>query len=304
MLRIVVFDSGWGGELVANFLMEELKMVEVVRVIDWPHAPYCGHTRDEICWLVEQGLTGYIGRVDAIVLGGYTVSLALGYLCERYPEQKFVGMGINFDAILRTRSYPDNVVLMAGRLTSELELRQELRQRLPYSTLVIPDCAGWEELIDEGLMMPEILRRDLGHDFALAESVIHRKVQEDKVPSSLGGEILGMNGSLKNAGVTGRSDKDALRAAIAKFAQAAEEAAADERALVHQFTEEAPDVGDDSGRIHPDVVLLLNTHFWEIKLDLEAIFGWKVRVLDFREKLLHDVCAALKLRGVHGKRAK
>lgn len=304
MLRIVVFDSGWGGELVANFLMEELKMVEVVRVIDCPHAPYCGRTREEICWLVEQGLADYIGQMDVIVLGGYAVSLALEYLRERYPEQKFVGMGINYDAILRTRSYPENVVLMMDQLTSESELRQELRQRLQYSTLVIPDCTGWEELINEGLMMPEILRRDLGYDFALAEPVKRKQVWGDRAPGSLGSEILGMNEPSEDIVVTERADKEALRAAIAKFAQAAEEAAADECALVRQFAEEVPSAGDDSGKIHPDTVLLLNTHFWEIKLDLEAIFGWKVRVLDFREKLLHDVCAALKLRGVHGKRAK
>ncbi len=41
MLRIVVFfDSGWGGELVARYLEQELEIVEVIRVIDWGHAPY------------------------------------------------------------------------------------------------------------------------------------------------------------------------------------------------------------------------------------------------------------------------
>lgn len=296
MLRIVVFDSGWGGELVANFLVEELKMAEVVRVIDWPNAPYCGRTREEVCWLAERCLMNYVGRVDLIVLGGYAVSLALDYLCERYPEQKFVGMGINHDVILRTRSYPENVVLMMDQLASESELCRELRQKLPYSTLVIPDCTGWEELINEGLMMPEILRRDLGYDFALAQKVVRRKPKAAKEVESLGSEILGMT-------ALQRDNKQALRAAIAKFSQAAKEAAADEREIVREFADEMPET-DDADKIHPDVVLLLNTHFWEIKLDLEAIFGWKVRVLDFREKLLHDVCAALKLRGVHGKRAK
>lgn len=55
---------------------------------------------------------------------------------------------------------------------------------------------------------------------------------------------------------------------------------------------------------NPDAVLLLNTYYWEIKKDLEAVFGWRVRVLDFRQQLLHDVCRSLKLRGVDGYRAR
>lgn len=54
----------------------------------------------------------------------------------------------------------------------------------------------------------------------------------------------------------------------------------------------------------PDVILLLNTHFWSIRSELEELFGYRVRVLDFRQKLLHDTCRALELRGVHGDRSK
>lgn len=79
-----------------------------------------------------------------------------------------------------------------------------------------------------------------------------------------------------------------------------------DKITVEQKRKEEEEAGEivDCGTLKPDVVLLLNTHFWEVKAELEEIFGWRVRVLDFREKLLHDVCAALKLRGVHGGRAK
>ena len=32
--RIVVFDDGWGGELVAKLMMREINIVEIVRFID------------------------------------------------------------------------------------------------------------------------------------------------------------------------------------------------------------------------------------------------------------------------------
>ena len=119
MLKIVVFDSGWGGELVADFLMRELTTVEVVRAIDWVGAPYCGKSVEGIYELVDVNLQRFIGNVDLIVLGGYAASLALGYLREKYPQQKFVGMSINYDMVLRSRNFPGQVVLLMDRLTSE-----------------------------------------------------------------------------------------------------------------------------------------------------------------------------------------
>lgn len=297
MLKVVVFDSGWGGELVADFLMEELTTVEVVRAIDWTRAPYCGKSVEEICELAEATLKRHIGEADVIVLGGYAVSLALDFLHEKYPRQKFVGMGINYDKVLRSRTFPGQVALLMDQLTSESELRQEMRQALPYSTLIIPDCTGWEGLINENLMTPEILRQDLGYDFVLTPP----RKRSGSVASGVAFDRLAAQVELQ----TGSMDekKQTLRAAIAKFAKAAETAAGEERDHENKLKEQNLQI-ERRNELRPDVVLLLNTHFWEIKLELEDLFGYKVRVLDFREKLLHDVCTALKLRGVHGRRAK
>lgn len=299
MLKIVVFDSGWGGELVADFLMRELTTVEVVRAIDWVGAPYCGKSVEEIYELVDLNLQRFIGNVDLIVLGGYAASLALGYLREKYPQQKFVGMSINYDLVLRSRNFPGQVVLLMDRLTSESELRQELRMALPYSTLIIPDCMGWEELINENLMTEEILRQDLSSDFILA---IPQRRRQRVVSDELSFDDIATQVIVKKPEIFSEKEQ-ALRTAIAKFSQASKAAITDEHRLAENLTDEILET-ERRGNWQPDVILLLNTHFWEIKLELEEIFGYKVRVLDFREKLLHDVCAALKLRGVHGKRAK
>lgn len=61
---------------------------------------------------------------------------------------------------------------------------------------------------------------------------------------------------------------------------------------------------EDLQRFRTDVVLLLDTHFWDIKTELEHLFGYGTRVLDFRQKLLHDVCRELGLRGVDGRPSK
>ncbi len=297
MLKVVVFDSGWGGELVADFLMEELTTVEVVRAIDWTHAPYCGKSVDEICALAEAVLARHIGEADVIVLGGYAVSLALDFLREKYPGQKFVGMGINYDKVLSSRTYPGQVAVLMDRLTSESELRQEMRNALPYSTLIIPDCTGWEELINENLMTTEILRQDLSYDFLLTPARKRRRRADDS------GGFDNLVTQVEQKSEDFNDKKQALRDAIAKFTQAAQAAADDERDKAEALASQSLQI-EHRNELRPDVVLLLNTHFWEIKLELEELFGYKVRVLDFREKLLHDVCTALKLRGVHGRRAK
>lgn len=242
MLKIVVFDGGWGGEVVANYLEEELGVVEVVRVIDWKNTPYDEKNVEEIANFAEENLRNYFGKVDLIVLGGYAVGLAKKLLHERHPEQKFIGPEINYDLILRARCEPEQVAILAGKTIYDSLVRAEVREKLPYSTLILPDCGGWEELINEDLMTKEILQAELAWDFVLQKQ--------------------GKNTGQINAGDSTRK------------------------------------------KLKPDVVLVLNTHYWEIKEKIDEVFGWKVRVIDFRQKLLHDVCFALKLRGVDGKRSK
>lgn len=286
MLKVVVYDGGWGGELVADYLERELTTVEIVRVIDWAHAPYEGRDLLEIVELTEANLRDYIGEVAAIVLGGYVASMGLELLKQRHPEQIFIGLGINYDRILHSRNYPEKVVVLMDQILKESSLRIELRQKLLYSTLILPDCSGWEDLINRDLMTEEYLRTDLAQDFYLATTTTRRR----KAPEE---------------NVMPKSEKRELLAAIERMSKLAEM----KRPRKKQDEECAAEADEAFAttvrrKYRPDVVLLLNTHFWGIRRELEEIFGWKVRVLDFREKLLRDTCSALKLRGVDGKRSK
>ena len=297
MLKIVVFDGGWGGEAVANYLDHELGVAEVVRLIDWAHAPYGTKSQAEILEFTLESLGPYIGKVDLIVLGGYAVSLVLPELKVRHPEQVFVGLNVNYDMICRTRKFPGQVVILANQTVNDSVLREELREKLAYSTLILPDCSGWDELIDVDLMNRDVLRTELKRDFLLRERYKDRKTKTTLAAPTVSAEAMDRSAMLSD------NSRDVLELAILKFASAAKAAADDERIAV-ETSQEVDDATPDEELIEANVVLLLNTHFWDLKEDLEHLFGWGVRVLDFREKLLHDVCIALKLRGVHGKRAK
>lgn len=267
MLKIVVYDLGWGGELVADYLETELQMVEVVRVNAGNKRPKnrikvsgttdvlseletdFDLTKDELYCDATTALAEYLGKVDLIVLGGYTVSELFGRLCREYPEQHFTKLDIDIRHILHSRSEPRQVAILMNRMDTGSSLCQTIRLSLPAATLLLPDCAAWEKLIDEDLMDFETLYHTFALDFVLRDNVMQHRPLVKTLQAGIGLE-----------------DPPASR---------------------HQY--------------RPDTILLLSTHFWAVKTEIERLFGYTARVIDFREKLLHDVCRTLELRGVDGR---
>ena len=315
MLKVVVYGYGWGGELVANYLEAELGIVEVVRVVDWL-GDHNQMDMAEMMQRLEKDLCKYLNVVDVIVLGDYRLLQIAGALCKKYPGQKFVTMGVSYAKILRTRNYPANVVLLADDLEKNEDVRDNLRRELEHSTLVIPDCSGWEELINQDMMTPEILRTELAWDFVvqlpgagrrrgrrmfeaprkvtMKEQMESEKAQNTKLPQEI---ILPEDST---------TDRQRIARAIQRLNLAQKEVAVTEKETTDESRKLVAELQcrRDVSYIKPDVVLILNTSFWEIEGMLEEVFGWEVRVVDFREKLLRDTCAALKLRGVDGRRPK
>lgn len=266
MLKIAVYDGGWGGETVASYLARELQTVEVIRVIDWENMPYENREITEINTLADNCLRGFIGKVDLIVIAGYMTSLAIEFLRNKYQEQKFVSVSINYYRILKASNYPKRITALMNQQLVESDFCQTLRNNLPLSTIAIPDSAGWEELSNYGELTANGLRAELSAYFQLSPA-----------------------GSTPNVKLRNRSLLEIIR---------------EEKYHMQLATTTTEEIWEPSERIPSDVVLLLNTNFWDKKLLFEELFGVNVRVLDFREKLLHDVCIALNLLGVDGKRSK
>lgn len=221
MLKVVVLDSGWGGEAVANYIEDELAILDVIRVIDWRNAPYAGKTRMEILQCIEAVLRPYWGRVQAVVLAGFMPSLVVEALRRRHPETKFVDFNLSK---LRITGVPvKKVMILADSRLKETAEYKELRWRVwLYTTEIMePNCDKWRKMIDEGEMTSEYLRREL--------------------EPYLKGERV-------------------------------------------------------------DVLIAANTHFWDIKRELVEILRWQVRVVDYRQGALRELCKALRLRGIDGRR--
>lgn len=97
MLKIVVFDSGYGGELFASRLESELPVAEIIRITDWRGAD----TRK----VAENVLAPYIGKVDLIILANYLLSAtSLNYFRRKYKNQKFVGFSLRCSRMVVKKS--------------------------------------------------------------------------------------------------------------------------------------------------------------------------------------------------------
>lgn len=93
MLKIVVFDGGYGGEFFADYLDEQLPTVEIIRVIDWRNADKLLSNSKCARSVAEKALRPYIEKVDLIIFANHLLSLtSLNFFKRKYKNQKFIGM--------------------------------------------------------------------------------------------------------------------------------------------------------------------------------------------------------------------
>lgn len=289
MLKIAVFGIGRGGKAVAKYLSTELSTVEIIEVIDWTNFEGAYSGSEEMRQSAFYFLAPYIGKVDLIVLADYTFSLVVNSLKAKWPEQRILGMEVDFHRIPKSCQRANVVTSLANELLLQSELGSKICQQLQCAEIVRPDCSGWESLIDSGDMSKDILRIELGETFTLTDDhKLRSRPQREKLvkEESLRLEIIGF--LMRANAVT----QPRLAMVGAEYCQ---DRVNYEDSIAARHEPEQTELRS------PQVVYLLGTHFWTIKRDLQEIFGYRVAVVDFRRKLLHDVCLALKLRGVDGR---
>ena len=95
MLKVVVFDSGYGGEFFADKLETELPVVDIIRVIDWRNAEVFLKNPKEARRIAREDLRPYIGKVDLIIFANHLLSItSLKYFRRKYKNQRFIGFNL------------------------------------------------------------------------------------------------------------------------------------------------------------------------------------------------------------------
>lgn len=95
MLKVVVFDSGYGGELFADYLQENLPVIQIIRVIDWRNAHQIISKPKDARRIAEAAIKPYIGRVELIIFANHLLTItSLKYFKRKYKNQKFLGLDL------------------------------------------------------------------------------------------------------------------------------------------------------------------------------------------------------------------
>lgn len=258
MLKVVVFDSGSGGEALADKLEREIPTLEVIRVIDWRHAEVFDSAH-KARKLTEEALRPYIGTVDLIVLANYLLTFtSLKYFRHKYPKQKFMGLHLpntntntktitknitsknTATKITRTSTRINTInhhkpllVLTTTSINHTIKFQKYMyKLHRPTTILRLDD---WPELIDNGELTIDTVKQTIGEYYTIC--------------------TRGAGSAGSNRGT-----------------------------------------GGARGTI-PNEILILHAHFNAIIKTIRRACGWKIRVIDGMGDTIIDICRTLNLRG-------
>lgn len=155
MLKIVVFDCGFGGESFADHLENELPVVQVIRVIDKCSASDCFRNWRDARKAAERAIKPYLGKVDLIVIANYLLgSTSLTYFRRKYKAQKFIGFSLYQKRIINKKP----TLVITTKATTRSLTYVNFVHRIKAKTVCFDT---WPLLIDHGVMTDDRFQRDL-----------------------------------------------------------------------------------------------------------------------------------------------
>jgi glutamate racemase len=152
MVKIGVFDSGIGGQAIADKLKTLFPDAEIIFVNDHEHVPYGTRRRAEIIELTLAAIQPLIDAgCDAIVIACNTATtMAIKDIRAAHPDVHFVGIEPMIKPAAKlTRSGVIAVFATPGTLRSP-RYAQLKHTWAPKLTVLEPDCSGWATLIERG----------------------------------------------------------------------------------------------------------------------------------------------------------
>ncbi len=148
-MKIGVFDTGKGGEIVAEKLRPLFPEYEFITVNDRAHMPYGNKTAEEILELTDEAIQPLLSACDIIIIACNTATaLAIEDLRVKYPNKKFIG----FEPAIKPAANDTNakkVMVLATPATLNSAKYLALKKRFaPDTTVIEPDCSPWAQKIE------------------------------------------------------------------------------------------------------------------------------------------------------------
>ena len=154
MLKVVVFDGGYGGEFFADQLETELPVVEVIRVIDWRNADQILKSSKQARKVATEALRPYIGKVDLIIFANHLLTItSIKHFRRKYKAQKFLGLNLQVPDTFIKR---DVMIITTRAVARTINYHNFiLRLKRKTRTLIVDD---WPAKIDDGELTEEEIR--------------------------------------------------------------------------------------------------------------------------------------------------
>jgi glutamate racemase len=151
-MKIGVFDSGVGGEAIADELRQRLEGAEIMSVNDHVNVPYGGRSKDEIIQLTDNAIQPLLRQdCDCIVIACNSATTnAIAELRARYPTQKFVGLEPMVKPAARITKTGVFAVLATPSTLQSVPYAKLKAHWAADATVLEPDCSTWARLIEDG----------------------------------------------------------------------------------------------------------------------------------------------------------
>ncbi len=149
-MKIGVFDSGKGGEFIADRLRRLLPEHEYVVVNDREHVPYGSRSDKQVAALTDAAIQPLLAAgCEIIVIACNTATMAaIGTLRATYPTTKFAGIEpmVKPAALV---SKTKRIAVLATPLTLQSQRYRRLVETYANETIISePNTAGWAAAIE------------------------------------------------------------------------------------------------------------------------------------------------------------
>ena len=171
MLKVVVFDGGYGGEFFADRLEEELPILDIIRVIDWRNADKLLAGPRSARKVAKAALRPYIGKVDLIIFANYLLTItSLKHFKRKYKDQKFLGLNLKQPDTFVKR---DILILTTKAVARTVNFHNFTFHIKRKSKTIALD--RWSSEIDEGELTEDEIRDTL-ENFLVRQNIYPQEV--------------------------------------------------------------------------------------------------------------------------------
>ncbi len=162
-MKIGVFDSGIGGEAIANSLRVAFAEAEILVVNDQAHLPYGNRSSKDITNLTNKAIQPLLqaGCQIIVIACNSATAACIESLRSKYPTQLFIGLEpMVKPACAQTKSNVISICATPATLSSERY--KKLKETYAKNTLIIePDCSTWASMIERDQIDEMIIKNTI-----------------------------------------------------------------------------------------------------------------------------------------------